>query len=216
MQEKRKETWGRRRRRNQRALWEETRHNVLRSVIINKCFPISAKTTRARNQVCIILEFGLASLVSPALSPLLKGQTDSRVKPCYAAVEGKSPAGSYVVRDTQATDSGFSLRKIQIPPLTASLALCSPIRHAAYLARSSKPGQSWDDAVSALNTYRSPHRRHPLSGSAGCIPGGFSSPALLEGPGTTCPLQQKWCRNGLTRPPWSFCLLHNTCRGWDR
>lgn len=112
--------------------------------------------------------------------------------------------------------SGVSLRKIQIPPLTVSFALCSPIRHVAYLARSSKPGKSWDDAVSALNTYRTPHHRHPLSGSAGCTPGGFSSPALLEGPGTTCPLQQKWCRNGLTRPPWSFCLLHNTCRGWDR
>lgn len=97
-----------------------------------------------------------------------------------------------------------------------SFALGSLLGHVTYLARSSKPGKSWGDAASALNTYRTPHRRHPLSGSAGCIPGGFSSPALLEGPGTTCPLQQKWCRNGLTRPPWSFCLLHNTCRGWER
>lgn len=190
------------------------RHNVLKSVTINKCFPISAKTTRASRQVCIILKYGLTSLVSPALSPLLKGQTDSRVKPCYTTVEGKSPAGSCVnIWDTKATDSGASPRKIQLTPITVSFALCSPIRHTAYLAQSSKPGQSWDDAVSALNTYRTPHHRHPLSGSAGCIPGGFSSPALLEGPGTTCPLQQKLCQNGLTRPPWSFCLLHNTCRG---
>lgn len=42
-QEKIKETRERRRRRNQRGLWEEMRHNVLKSVIINKCFPISAK-----------------------------------------------------------------------------------------------------------------------------------------------------------------------------
>lgn len=175
------------------------------------------QTTRARSQVCITLEYGLASLVSPALSPLLKGQTDSRVKPCYATVEGKSLAGSWInIRDTQATDSRVSLRKIQLTSFTVSFALCSPMRHVAYLARSSKPGKSWDDAVSALNKCRTPHRRHPLSGSAGCIPGGFSSPALLEGPGTTCPLQQKWCQNDLTRPPWSFYLLHNTCRGWDR
>lgn len=112
-------------------------------------------------------------------------------KSCHAAVEHNSSAGFCCKLKGHSGYRPWGFSKIQIPPPTMSFALSSLLGHVTYLARSSKPGKSWGDAASALNTYRTPHHRHPLSGSAGCIPGGFSSPALLEGPGTTCPLQQK-------------------------
>lgn len=42
----------------------------------------------------LYLEYALASLMFLALSLLWKGQTDVRAKPCHAAEEGDSPAGS--------------------------------------------------------------------------------------------------------------------------
>lgn len=46
----------------------------------------------------------------PALSPLLKGQSDGRIKPCYTTLEGKNPADSCVnTEDTKALE--FLLEK---------------------------------------------------------------------------------------------------------
>lgn len=61
----------------------------------------------------------------------------------------------------------------------------------SYLEQSNKLEKSWDGAAFGLSMYMTLHHRYPLSGSEDCIPEEKAAGALLEGPETTCPDQQK-------------------------